>query len=57
MGEKLCSVLLPVAYEHDPMCIGNIVWDADVGMSKIALVWTEWLFELPGVSGIVSILV
>ena len=57
MGKKLCNVLMPVACEHDPMCVSNVVWDEDVGMSMIAFVWGEWVFELPGMSGGVSILV
>ena len=56
MGEKLCNMFLPVAYEHDPMCVRNVVWDEDVCISMITLVWAEWEFELPGVSGRVSIL-
>ena len=50
-------MLLHVSYEHDPVSIGNVVWDEDVCMSLRILVWSEWLFELPGVSSSVSILV
>ena len=48
---------LSVAYEHDPMGGYNVVWDEDVGMAMIALVRSEWLFELSGVSDRVAILV
>ena len=53
----MCSVLLSVSCEHDPVCIGDVVGDEDVCMSLRMLVWSEWLFELPGVSSSVSILV
>ena len=53
----MCSVLLAVSGEHDPVCIGDVVGDEDVCMSLRMLVWSEWLFELPGVSSSVSILV
>ena len=44
-------MFLPVVYEHGPMCVRNVVWDEDVGMSMIALVWAKWMFELSSVSG------
>ena len=53
----MCNVLLPVSCEHDPVCIVDVVGDEDVCMSLSTLVWSEWLFELPGVSSSVTILV
>ena len=53
----MCSVLLSVPCEHDPVCIGDFVGDEDVCMSLRILVWSEWLFELPDVSSSVSIMV
>ena len=53
----MCSVLLSVVYEHDSMYGYNFVWDEDVGIAMIALVQSEWLFELHGVSFRVAILV
>ena len=53
----MCSVLLAVSGEHDPVCIGDVVGDEDVCMYLSTLVWSEWLFELPGVSSSVPILV
>ena len=53
----MCSALVHVSYEHDPVCIGDVVGDEDVCMSLSTLVWAEWLFELPGVSSRVPILV
>ena len=57
MGEDLCSVWLSVVYEHDPMVGCNFVCDEDVSMTMIALVWSELLFDLSGVSDRVAILV
>ena len=53
----MCSAVMPVSYEHDPVCIGDVVGDEDVCMSLSTLVWSEWLFELPDVSSSVPILV
>ena len=50
-------MLLPVSYDHDPVCVGNVVLNEDVCMPMIALVWVEGVFELPDVSSGFSILV